>query len=77
MGVAGIHFPQKDEGIFGLVMDYKRLNFMTEIGSYGIPLITNILPDQVQKRVFSVLDLKHGYHQMKLAEQWQDCKTMS
>ena len=37
----------------------------------------DILRDQVQKGVFSGLDLKHGYRQMKLAEQLQDCTTMS
>ena len=45
--------------------------------SYGIPLINDILQDQVQKRVFSVLDLKHGYHQMYLAKHTRDCTTMS
>ena len=51
------------------MVDYRRLNSMTETDWYGIPLINDILQDQVQKQVFSVLDLKHGYHQMKLAEQ--------
>ena len=31
----------------------------------------------MQKRVFSVLDSKHGYHQMRLAQESQDCRTIS
>ena len=58
-------------------MDYRRLNSITEMDSYGIPLMSDILQDQVQKRVLRVLDLKHGYHQMKLAEELQACTTMS
>ena len=50
---------------------------MTEMDSYGIPQINDILQDQVQKRVFSVLALKHGYRQMKMAQPPQDCTTMS
>ena len=50
---------------------------MTEMNSYGISPVNNILQDKVRKRVFSVLDLKHGYHHMKLAEESQNCMTMS
>ena len=50
---------------------------MTEMNSYGIPRINDILQDKVWKRVFSVLDSKHGYHHMMLAEESQDCTTMS
>ena len=50
---------------------------MTEMDSYGIPQINDILQDQVQKRMFTVLALKHSYHQMKLAEAPQDVTTMS
>ena len=49
------------------MVDYRRSNSMTEMDSYGIPLIKENLQDQVQKRVFSVPDWKHGCHQMKLA----------
>ena len=53
------------------------MNSTTKKDSYGIPPMNNILQDQVQKGVFSGPDLKHGYHQMKLAEQSQDWMTMS
>ena len=50
------------------MVDYRRLNSMTDMHWYGIPLTNDILQDQVQKHVFSVLDLKDGHHQIKLAE---------
>ena len=58
---------KKAKRTWRLVVDYRRLNPMPKIHLYGIPLINDILQDQVQKRVFSLPALKHGYHQMKLA----------
>ena len=69
--------PKKTEGAWRSVADYRGLNSIAEMDSYGIPLINSILQYQVQKRVFRVLDLKPGYHEMKLAVQSQDCTTMS
>ena len=68
---------KKSKGSRQLVVDYRRLNSMTEMHSCGILLINDFLQDPVQKRLFSVLDIKLGYHQMKLAEESQDCTTMS
>ena len=76
-GLSAFIVPKKTKGSWRLMMDYRQLTSMTEKDSYGIPLINDILQDQVQKRVFSVQDMRHGYHQMKLAEQSQDCTTMS
>ena len=45
-------------------MDYRGLNEQTEHDSYSLPLIDSILQKQKKKRIFTVLDLKHGYHQM-------------
>ena len=38
---------------------------MTEVDSYRIPLSNHILQEQVQKRMFGVLDVNHGYNEMK------------
>ena len=40
---------QKMNGSGRLEVDYRQLNSMTEMHSYGIPLINNILQDQVRK----------------------------
>ena len=57
---------KKEKGEWRLVVDYRRLNGQTEHDSYSLPLINTILQKQARKRIFTVLDLKHGYHQMPL-----------
>ena len=58
--------PKKEKGEWRLVVDYRGLNEQTEHDSYSLPLIDSILQKQQKKRIFTVLDLKHGYHQMPL-----------
>ena len=58
--------PKKEKGEWRLVVDYRGLNAQTEHDSYSLPLIDTILHKQQKKRIFTVLDLKHGYHQMPL-----------
>ena len=62
--------PKKEKGEWRLVIDYRGLNEQTEHDSYSLPLIDTILQKQ-KKRIFTVLDLKHGYHQMPLQS---DCR---
>ena len=45
--------------------------------SYGITLMNDTLQDQALKRVFNLLDFKNQYHQITLAEELQNCTTMS
>ena len=47
-------------------MDYRGVKEKIEHDSYSVPLIDSILQKQQEKRIFTVLDLKHGYHQMLL-----------
>ena len=54
--------PKKEKGEWRLVVDYRGLNEQTEHDSYSLPLIDTILQKQQKKRIFTVLDLKHGYH---------------
>ena len=58
-------------------MDYRGLNEQTEHNSYSLPLIDTILQKQQKKRIFTVLDLKHGYHQMPLHPDSRPCTAMS
>ena len=60
-----------------MVVDYRRLNEETKHDSYSLPLIDSILQKQQKKRIFTVLDLKHGYHQMPLHEDSRPCTAMS
>ena len=68
--------PKKEKGEWRLVVDYRGLNEQTEHDSYSLPLIDSILQKQQKKRIFTVLDLKHGYHQMPLHPDSRPCKAM-
>ena len=63
--------PKKEKGKLRLVVDYQGLNEQTEHDSYCLPLIDTILQKQTRKRIFTVLDLKHGYHQLPLHEDFR------
>ena len=69
--------PQKEKGECRFVVDYRVLNEQTEHDSYSLPLINTILQKQQKKRIFTVLDLKHGYHQMALYPDSRPCTAMS
>ena len=68
---------KKEKGEWRLVVDYRGLNEQTEHDSYSLPLIDTILQKQQRKRIFTVLDLKHGYHQMPLHPDSRPCTAMS
>ena len=59
------------------MLDYRGLNEQTEHDSYSLPLIDTILQKQQKKQIFTVLDLKHGYHQMPLHPDSRPCTAMS
>ena len=58
-------------------MDYRGLNEQTEHNSYSLSLIDTILQKEQKKRIFTVFDLKHGYHQMPLHPDSRPCTAMS
>ena len=59
------------------MVDYRGLNEQTEHDSYSLPLIDTILQKQAQKRIFTVLDLKHDYLEMPLHADPRACTAMS
>ena len=69
--------PKKEKGEWRLVVDYRGLNEQTEHDSYSLPLIDTMLQKQQKKRIFRVLDLKRGYHQMPLHLDSRPCTAMS
>ena len=69
--------PKKEKGEWRLVVDYGGLNEQTEHDSYSLPLIDTILRKQQKERISTVLDLKHGYHQMPLHLDSRPCTAMS
>ena len=68
---------KKVAGEWRLVVDYRRLNARTQHDSYTLLLIEDMLQKKHRRRIFTVIDLKHGYHQMPLAEESRACTAMS
>lgn len=47
-------------------MDYKPLNKITERDNYPMPLVDDCIEHLGGKSFFSVIDLKSGYHHVKM-----------
>ena len=69
--------PKKEPGQYRLVCDYRALNAATLNDSYPLPRIEEILQRQGQYTMWSVLDMKDGYHQVPLKEEHRFYTCMS
>ena len=65
---APVLFVKKKDGSLRLCIDYRQLNRATIRNQYLLPRIDKLF-DQLQgSRVHSMIDLRSGYHQLKLRE---------
>ena len=65
---APVFFVKKKDGTLRMVVDYRKLNEITVKNRYPLPL-TMELVDALQKaRVFTTLDLRWGYHNVRIKE---------
>ena len=53
----------------GRCVDFRRINAVTLRDQYPLPLIDDIFDQVVGCAVYSTLDLRAGYHQIKMAEE--------
>jgi len=58
--------PKKKPGEYRFVVDYRALNDATITDAHPLPRIEDLLQKQGQYRVWTVLDMKDGYHQVPL-----------
>ncbi len=65
---APVLFAKKKDGGLQLCVDYKVLNKLTKKNRYPLPLIGNLI-DQLRKaKVFTKLDLRAGYNNVRIAK---------
>ena len=69
--------PKKKPGEYRLVVDYRMLNDATVTEAHPLPRIEDILHRQSQFRVWSVLDMRDGYHQVPLKKEHRPYTCMS
>jgi hypothetical protein len=62
-------FAEKKDGTKRMCIDYHTLNSMTIKNKYPLPRIENLLDRLKKAKFFSKIDLRSGYHQMKIREQ--------
>lgn len=70
--IASPTFFAKNKKKYRMVHDYTRLNEETKDLIYPMPRIDAILESLGGKRIFSIIDLKSGYHQFRLSQRAQE-----
>ncbi|GAA5874668.1 hypothetical protein JCM1840_007442 [Sporobolomyces johnsonii] len=70
---APILFIKKKDGSLRLCVDYRNLNSVTRKNRYPLPLIDETLDRLSGAQYFTKLDLRNGYHQLRIAkgDEWK------
>jgi hypothetical protein len=63
---APVLFVQKKEGSQGMCVDYRTLNNVIRKNKYSLPRIEDLFDRMRDARLFLKIDLRSGYHQMKI-----------
>jgi len=63
-----VFFVGKKDGSKWIVMDYHNLNNQTVKNNYPLPLITELIDNIGSKKVFTKMDLRWGFNNMRIKE---------
>src|SRR5438270_2478035 len=66
---APVLFVKKKDGSMRLCIDYRKLNAVTVKNKYPMPRIDDLFDQLGGARCFSKIDLRTGYHQVRVREQ--------
>lgn len=61
-------FVKKKDGSLKICIDYRKLNKVTIKNRYPLPRIGDLFDQVKGAKIFSKIDLKSGYHQLRIQE---------
>jgi len=72
-----VHFVAKKDSTWRIVQDYQHINQWTIKNGYLLPLIADILDGVEKRKVFTKLDLRWGYNNVRIKEgdEWKAAFT--
>ena len=66
---APVLFVKKKDVTLGLCIDYRQLNKVTVKNKYPLPRIDDLFNQMRGEKVFSKIDLRSGYHQVRIKDE--------
>jgi hypothetical protein len=66
---APVLFVKKKDGTLRLCINFRQLNKVTINNKYPLPIIDDLFDQLKGVRIFSKIDLRSGYHQVRIREE--------